>query len=79
MNTHLKDDSDKTVLQAAQKSLQGIPDGVVQSSLQQVEWPAQGAMDDAGWTKTMTFLTSLGTLPQGAKVTSENWTDKYLP
>jgi NitT/TauT family transport system substrate-binding protein len=79
MDTHLKDDNDKTVLKAAQKSLTGVPDGVVQASLQQVDWPTSGTMDAAGWTRTMAFLKSLGTLPGGAKVTSDNWTNKYLP
>ncbi|MET7573967.1 ABC transporter substrate-binding protein [Streptomyces sp. NPDC005492] len=79
MNTHLKDSNDQTVLKAAQKSLKGVPDGVVQASLQQVDWPTSGAMDADGWKKTMAFLTSLGTLPDGAKVTADDWTNKYLP
>ncbi|WP_416958358.1 ABC transporter substrate-binding protein [Streptomyces sp. Agncl-13] len=79
MNTHLKDSDDTTVLKAAQKSLTGVPDAVVQSSLQQVEWPTDGSMDAAGWKKTMTFLDSLGTLPKGAEVTTDDWTNKYLP
>lgn len=44
MDTHLKDSNDQTVLKAAQKSLEGVPDGVVQASLQQVDWPASGSM-----------------------------------
>ncbi|MEU4657737.1 ABC transporter substrate-binding protein [Streptomyces sp. NPDC023723] len=79
MSTHLEDSNDKSVLQAAQKALKGVPDDVVQGSLQQVEWPADGSMDAAGWQKTMAFLDSLGTLPDGAKVTADNWTNKYLP
>ncbi|MET8664263.1 ABC transporter substrate-binding protein [Streptomyces tendae] len=79
MSTHLKDSNDKTVLQAAQKALDGVPDNVVEDSLQQVEWPADGSMNAAGWKKTMAFLDSLGTLSDGAKVTTDNWTNKYLP
>ncbi|MFJ4621692.1 ABC transporter substrate-binding protein [Streptomyces sp. NPDC088812] len=79
MDTHLEDSDDQTVLKAAQKSLKGVPDSVVQASLQQVDWPASGAMDAAGWKKTMAFLDSLGTLPANAEVTSDNWTNKYLP
>ncbi|MFJ9541418.1 ABC transporter substrate-binding protein [Streptomyces sp. NPDC101225] len=79
MNTHLKDSNDQTVTKAAQKSLTGAPNSVVQASLQQVEWPTSGSMDAAGWKKTMAFLTSLGTLPSGAEVTTDNWTNKYLP
>jgi ABC-type nitrate/sulfonate/bicarbonate transport system substrate-binding protein len=79
MSTHLKDSNDTSVLQAAQKALTGVPDDVVQGSLQQVEWPTDGSMNAAGWQKTMAFLDSLGTLPDGAKVTADNWTNKYLP
>ncbi|MEU6540952.1 ABC transporter substrate-binding protein [Streptomyces sp. NPDC047000] len=79
MDEHLKDSSDRTVLKAAQKSLKGVPDSVVQASLQQVDWPVSGSMDAAGWKKTMAFLDSLGTLPAGAEVTTDNWTNKYLP
>ncbi|MEU9157569.1 ABC transporter substrate-binding protein [Streptomyces sp. NPDC048417] len=79
MNAHLKDSNDQTVLKAAQKSLTGVPDSVVQASLQQVDWPTSGSMDAVGWKKTMAFLDSLGTLPAGAKVTTDNWTNKYLP
>ncbi|GGS60661.1 ABC transporter substrate-binding protein [Streptomyces griseoviridis] len=79
MNTHLKNSNDKTVVQAAQRALEGVPDTVVEDSLQQVEWPTEGSMDAAGWQKTMAFLNSLGTLPDGAKVTTDNWTNKYLP
>jgi NitT/TauT family transport system substrate-binding protein len=79
MNTQLKDSDDKTVLKAAQKALKGVPDDVVEGSLQQVEWPTDGSMSAAGWKKTMAFLDSLGTLPSNAKVTTGNWTNKYLP
>ncbi|MFK0168504.1 ABC transporter substrate-binding protein [Streptomyces sp. NPDC090306] len=79
MDTHLKDSDDRTVLKAARKSLAGVPDGVVQAGLQQVDWPTSGSMDAAGWKKTMAFLDSLGTVPTGAEVTADNWTNKYLP
>lgn len=79
MNTHLKDSNDKTVVAAAQKLLTGIPSGVLQSSLQQVDWPTDGSMDAAGWKKTQAFVNSLGALPKGTTITSDNWTNKYLP
>ncbi|CAL9660492.1 ABC transporter substrate-binding protein [Streptomyces sp. enrichment culture] len=79
MNTHLKDSNDQTVVKAAQKLLTGVPDSVVEASLQQVEWPTDGSMDAAGWKKTTAFLTSLRTLPSGAEVTTDDWTNKYLP
>ncbi|MFD7707819.1 ABC transporter substrate-binding protein [Streptomyces sp. NPDC059785] len=79
MDTHLKDSNDTTVVKAAKKSLQGVPDSVVEASLQQVDWPTDGSMNAAGWKKTVAFLDSLGTLPDGAKVTTDNWTNKYLP
>ncbi|MFG2781327.1 ABC transporter substrate-binding protein [Streptomyces prunicolor] len=79
MNTHLKDSNDKTVLAAAKKLLKGMPDDVVRSSLRQADWPKDDSMNAAGWKKTLGFLDSLGSSPPGAKVTSEDWTNKYLP
>jgi NitT/TauT family transport system substrate-binding protein len=79
MHEHLKDSNDRTVLKAARKLLKGMPDDVVQRSLRQADWPEDDSMDAAGWKKTLTFLQSLGTLPAGAKVTPEDWTNKYLP
>ncbi|GAA0231869.1 hypothetical protein GCM10009527_030510 [Actinomadura nitritigenes] len=70
---------DPTVLSVARKVQSGVPDPVLQSSVALVEWPKSGAMDDAGWTKTLAFVNSLGALPDGAKVTSDNWTNTYLP
>jgi NitT/TauT family transport system substrate-binding protein len=36
-------------------------------------------MDAAGWKKTQAFVNSLGALPKGTTITSDNWTNKYLP
>ncbi|MVZ99739.1 ABC transporter substrate-binding protein [Actinomadura sp. LD22] len=70
---------DPTVMNVARQVQKGIPDAVLKSSVTLVEWPKSGAMDEAGWTKTLAFVNSLGALPDGAKVTTENWTNKYLP
>jgi NitT/TauT family transport system substrate-binding protein len=67
------------VLKALQETFPGVPDSVLAQSVQQVDWPASGAMSQATWNSTLAFLTSLGTIPGGAKITSSNWTNKYLP
>jgi len=76
MNAHL---DSPTVQSVARKALPGVPANVIKSSLPLVDWPADGAMRTAGWNTTLAFINSLGTLPGTAKVTSDNWTDKYLP
>jgi NitT/TauT family transport system substrate-binding protein len=75
MNANLAAASVQTV---AQKALPGVQAAVVKASLQQVDWPTSGAMSTADWNKTLTFINSLGALSQEAKVSSDNWTNKYL-
>jgi NitT/TauT family transport system substrate-binding protein len=76
MNTHL----DSTAVQtAARKALPGVSTPVVKASLPQVGWPTDDSMSAAGWTKTVAFINSLDALTQEAKVTSGDYTDKYLP
>ncbi|MFK0172175.1 ABC transporter substrate-binding protein [Streptomyces sp. NPDC090306] len=79
LGTHLDAENDKTVLDVAQKALPGVPADVLRSSLQQVDWPAKGAMSAADWQKTQAFIDSLGALPKGTSVSSSDWTNKYLP
>jgi NitT/TauT family transport system substrate-binding protein len=67
------------VLKAAQQTLPGVPDSVLTKSVQSVSWSADGSMSQASWNTTLSFLTSLGSVQGGAKVTSSNWTNKYLP
>lgn len=64
---------------AAQKALSGVPVSVLTESLSQVAWPASDRMTAADWTKTLTFINSLGALTQQGTVTSDDWTNKYLP
>ncbi|GGU08692.1 ABC transporter substrate-binding protein [Actinomadura citrea] len=71
--------ADATVMSVARKAQPGVPDPVLQSSIALVEWPKSGAMDEAGWNKTLAFVNSLGALPGGTKVTTDDWTNKYLP
>ncbi|SEG87807.1 NitT/TauT family transport system substrate-binding protein [Actinacidiphila yanglinensis] len=68
-----------TVQTVAQKALPGIPTSVIKASLPQVGWPTSDTMTAADWAKTVAFVNSLGALTQEAKVTSSNYTDKYLP
>jgi NitT/TauT family transport system substrate-binding protein len=67
------------VLKAAEQTLPGVPDSVLTKSVQQVTWSADGSMSQADWNTTLSFLTSLGSVQGGAKITSSNWTNKYLP
>jgi NitT/TauT family transport system substrate-binding protein len=67
------------VLKAAQQTLPGVPDSVLTKSVQSVSWSADGSMSQTDWNKTLAFLTSLGSVQGGAKITSSNWTNKYLP
>lgn len=69
---------DKTVLSVAQKTMTGAPDEVLRSSIEQVEWPKTDELTDAGWNKTVAFVKSIGAVPD-AKVSSGDWTNKYLP
>ncbi|KPI11563.1 hypothetical protein OK074_2895 [Actinobacteria bacterium OK074] len=79
LKTHLTSSSDKTVLTVAQKALPGVPAAVLRSSLQQVDWPADGTMSAADWKLTLAFIDSLGALPKGTTVSSDDWTNTYLP
>jgi NitT/TauT family transport system substrate-binding protein len=76
MNTH---PGDAKVVSAAQQTLTKVPASVLKGSLEQVEWPASGKMTDAQWNSTIAFLNSLGTIKGGAKISSDDWTNKYLP
>ncbi len=76
MNQHL---DDATVQNVAAKALPGVPATVLKDSLPQVEWPQSDAMSTALWNTTLAFINSLAALPKKAKVTSDDWTNKYLP
>jgi NitT/TauT family transport system substrate-binding protein len=76
MNAH---PGSAAVRSAAQKALPGVSTAVIRSSLPLIDWPTRGAMSTAGWNTTLAFINSLDALPQTAEVTSEDWTNKYLP
>ncbi|MGW4906274.1 ABC transporter substrate-binding protein [Streptomyces sp. NPDC004270] len=69
---------EQTVLKVAQKTLPSVPDDVLQSSIAQVAWPTSDKQSEAGWDKTLAFVKSIGAVPD-AKVSSDDWTNKYLP
>ena len=56
-----------------------VPANVLESSLEQVDWLAKSSMDAATWNTTTAFIDAKGALPDGAKVTTSDWTNKYLP
>ncbi|MFF6992003.1 ABC transporter substrate-binding protein [Streptomyces sp. NPDC010273] len=77
LGAHPADDA--KVLAAARKTLPGMPDDVLSAAVGQVAWPATAKQDDAGWKKTVTFVKDgIGAVPD-AKVSSADWTNKYLP
>lgn len=69
---------DEAGLAVARKALPGIKDAVLQSSIQQVEWPRTLTITESEMAKTVSFIESLGTLKE-VKITSGDWTNKYLP
>ncbi|MFE9853555.1 ABC transporter substrate-binding protein [Streptomyces sp. NPDC005576] len=77
LDTHKSDDT--KVLAAARESLPGVPDDVLSVAVSQVDWPETAKQDAAGWEKTVTFVKDgIGAVPD-AKVSSDNWTNTYLP
>lgn len=71
--------NDKSVLAASRKTLPGVPDDVLSGAVEQVEWPKSAKQDEAGWKKTVAFVKDgIGAVPD-AKVTTDNWTNTYLP
>jgi ABC-type nitrate/sulfonate/bicarbonate transport system substrate-binding protein len=76
MGTHL---DDAELLSLASKEMSGMPVPVLQASLQQAGWPASAAMDDATWKKTLDFVNGLGVLTKVMTVTSDDWTNTYVP
>ncbi|MFG2659145.1 ABC transporter substrate-binding protein [Streptomyces sp. NPDC048425] len=76
LSTH---SADKTVLAAARETLPGVPDKVLSESVKQVAWPESAKQDATGWKKTLAFVKDgIGAVPD-ATVTSDNWTNTYLP
>lgn len=67
------------VIDIAAKNLTGVPRSVLKQSITSIDWPPTGKMTAAQWATTVKFIASLGALPAGTKVTSADWTNKYLP
>jgi NitT/TauT family transport system substrate-binding protein len=77
LDAHAADD--KKILDAAHKTLPGVPDDVLSAAVKQVDWPASAKQDAPGWKKTVAFVKDgIGAVPD-ASVSSDDWTNKYLP
>ncbi|MEP9381243.1 ABC transporter substrate-binding protein [Nocardioides cheoyonin] len=50
----------------------------MKASIAEVDWPTSAEMDDKGWKTTLDFLDSLGTMPDGATISNDDWTNSYL-
>jgi NitT/TauT family transport system substrate-binding protein len=76
MNAHLDSTQVRTV---ARTALPGVPDGVLRASLHQVEWPSSARMKISEWTRTWSFINSLGAVTVRAQASADDWTNEYLP
>ncbi|WP_166462564.1 ABC transporter substrate-binding protein [Amycolatopsis acidicola] len=61
------------------KTLTSVAKPTLLASLRLVDFPETGAMDEQGWTTSMSFISQEGAFPKGTKLTQENWTNEYLP
>jgi len=62
------------VLAVAQKALPGVPAKVLEGSLEQVDWAGQVLDGRRHLDTTTAFIDAIGALPDGAKVTTSDWT-----
>jgi ABC-type nitrate/sulfonate/bicarbonate transport system substrate-binding protein len=69
---------DPSLVTVAKKALPGVPDPVVQASIEEVEYPLFADMSAYDWGETFRFVDELGGLPEGAEITTDDWTNKYL-
>lgn len=65
-------------LDIAQTQFPGVSRTVLESSLAEIQWPADGKMTDALWQTTVGFIVKQGVVPSGSKVASTDWTNQYL-
>ncbi|MFA3878532.1 ABC transporter substrate-binding protein [Streptomyces sp. MMCC 100] len=70
--------NDPSVVPVAKQVMPGVPDSVVQAGIQEVEWPLFVDMDAPTWRRTRAFVDELGALPDGAKITTDDWTNEYV-
>jgi NitT/TauT family transport system substrate-binding protein len=65
-------------LDIAQTQFPGVSRTVLENSLSQIKWPADGTMTDALWQTTVDFIVKQGVVPSGSKVASTDWTNHYV-
>ncbi|WP_399897537.1 ABC transporter substrate-binding protein [Streptomyces sp. BBFR51] len=70
--------NDLSVVPVAKQAMPGVPDAVVQASIEEVEWPLFVDMDAPTWRKTRSFVDELGALPEGAEITTDDWTNEFV-
>ncbi|WP_285566646.1 ABC transporter substrate-binding protein [Streptomyces sp. RTGN2] len=75
LNLHV---DDPAIVPAVRQAMPGIPDAVMQASIEEVDWPYFADMDKGTWKHTLQFVMELGTLPGSAKIESGFWTNDYL-
>ncbi|MFA3878535.1 ABC transporter substrate-binding protein [Streptomyces sp. MMCC 100] len=71
--------TDEKVLAAARSTLRSVPDDVLSSSVSQVDWPRTAKQDADGWKKTLAFVKDGIKAVPDASVSSDDWTNTYLP
>ncbi|MFD7811519.1 ABC transporter substrate-binding protein [Streptomyces sp. NPDC059785] len=76
LHTHL---DSATVKNTAKETLPGVPASVIDKSLPLVNWPTSAKMSNADWKTTVSFINELHTLRGNIEMTTDNWTNSYLP
>jgi len=66
------------VLGIASKNLSGVPQSILKQSIAAIDWRSNGQMTAAQWATTVGFISKLGALRPGTKVTSGDWSNAYL-
>ncbi|MEU1091105.1 hypothetical protein ABZ401_30575 [Streptomyces sp. NPDC005892] len=70
--------NDPSVVAVAEAALPGVPGPVVQASIAEAEYPLFADMSAQDWSKTSRSVDELGSLPDDAEITADDWTNAYL-
>ncbi|MFF1920857.1 ABC transporter substrate-binding protein [Streptomyces sp. NPDC058221] len=69
---------DPAIVPEIRQAMPGIPDAVMQASIEEVDWPIFADMDRNTWKYTLQFVIELGALPGSARIESGIWTNDHL-
>lgn len=74
-----QDPTSDNVVGVAAEHLPGVPHDVLAQAIKTVVWNENGEMTSQDWQAAVRFITQLGVVPKDAQVTSQDWTNEYLP